>query len=548
MYFYSVLIFFIIYEFRYVKGYTVKKIRHLGDTVYFSLATSSEAHEVIKLLNGFNIKGRIITAKIAPYDVKLSLNKNPSKIRSAKEIVTPLGDCEYDKQLELKMQAVSRVVKKLIKELDKANIAEARKLSVSKLVEPIRPSPVVKCYRNKCEFTVGRTINKDICVGFVGGRFALNEHHVIPIDTCDNISSHMKRIVKTFEEFIIGTGEPPFDESERKGCWRMLTVREFAGDVMLIVTVYPLEDLEKEILLKNLFIAQFLRPENFIEPTRKFRVTSLYWQRLINASDAAQYEHIGGTPYIYETILNIQFRVSPAAFFQTNSSCAAVLYSLIVEKCGFINSDILAKYVVSEEELCSENDAMKQPDEKKRKIVSTLKSDQALFNTLLLDICCGTGTIGICVLKLLKCRGKRYLIGIECVHDAVEDARSNAIANGFDGDEFQFITGKAEVILPNIKQYIPASFNLSSSKVIGILDPPRAGVPVKVIQGCRKLSDLCRLIYVSCNPSLVKKNLVDLCRPTSKKYEGKPFCIKSITPVDMFPKTSHCECVIYLER
>lgn len=63
------------------------------------------------------------------------------------------------------------------------------------------------------------------------------------------------------------------------------------------------------------------------------------------------------------------------------------------------------------------------------------KSDQALFNTLLLDICCGTGTIGICVLKLLKCRGKRYLIGIECVHDAVEDARSNAIANGFDGDE-----------------------------------------------------------------------------------------------------------------
>lgn len=52
---------------------------------------------------------------------------------------------------------------------------------------------------------------------------------------------------------------------------------------------------------------------------------------------------------------------------------------------------------------------------------------------------------------------------------------------------FQFITGKAEVILPNIKQYIPASFNLSSSKVIGILDPPRAGVPVKVIQGCRKV-------------------------------------------------------------
>lgn len=53
----------------------MKKIRHLGDTVYFSLATSSEAHEVIKLLNGFNIKGRIITAKIAPYDVVARHNR-----------------------------------------------------------------------------------------------------------------------------------------------------------------------------------------------------------------------------------------------------------------------------------------------------------------------------------------------------------------------------------------------------------------------------------------------------------------------------------------
>lgn len=87
----------------------------------------------------------------------MSLNKNPSKIRSAKEIVTPLGDCEYDKQLELKMQAVSRVVKKLIKELDKANIAEARKLSVSKLVEPVSILVLLiflplSCFTNSAKF------------------------------------------------------------------------------------------------------------------------------------------------------------------------------------------------------------------------------------------------------------------------------------------------------------------------------------------------------------------------------------------------------------
>lgn len=57
-----------------------------------------------------------------------------------------------------------------------------------------------------------------------------------------------------------------------------------------------------------------------------------------------------------------------------------------------------------------------------------------------------------------------------------------------------------------------------------------------------------RLIYVSCDPAAAQKNIVDLCRPKSLKYQGQPFHIVKIYPVDMFPLTEHFEWVIHLER
>jgi tRNA (uracil-5-)-methyltransferase len=80
------------------------------------------------------------------------------------------------------------------------------------------------------------------------------------------------------------------------------------------------------------------------------------------------------------------------------------------------------------------------------------------------------------------------------------------------------------------------------------LDPPRAGLSSKVIMSCRKLERMKRLIYVSCDPNNALKNIVDLCRPESKRYECDPFKIEKIKPVDMFPGTKHLEWVILLTR
>jgi tRNA (uracil-5-)-methyltransferase len=62
------------------------------------------------------------------------------------------------------------------------------------------------------------------------------------------------------------------------------------------------------------------------------------------------------------------------------------------------------------------------------------------------------------------------------------------------------------------------------------------------------MTNIQRLIYVSCDPMAASKNFVDLCRPTSNKYDGDPFKLKSIVPIDMFPQTKLCEWVMLFEK
>ncbi|KIH55100.1 hypothetical protein ANCDUO_14749, partial [Ancylostoma duodenale] len=112
----------------------------------------------------------------------------------------------------------------------------------------------------------------------------------------------------------------------------------------------------------------------------------------------------------------------------------------------------------------------------------------------------------------------------------------------------RYIAGKAEDVFPSLRFHIPPGFDLLESNVVGVLDPPRCGVHEKVVLGCRMMDTMRRLIFVSCNPGAAMKNIVDLCRPTSKKYNGRPFKLASIQPVDMFPQTPHIEWVVTLDR
>lgn len=78
----------------------------------------------------------------------------------------------------------------------------------------------------------------------------------------------------------------------------MLSIREFGSDVMIIVTIFPMEDKEHEKALIKSVEERFLQLNNFVDENSRFRITSLYWQRLANASDPVIYEHIAGIFFI----------------------------------------------------------------------------------------------------------------------------------------------------------------------------------------------------------------------------------------------------------
>ncbi|MEG0785136.1 MAG: 23S rRNA (uracil(1939)-C(5))-methyltransferase RlmD [Christensenella sp.] len=160
---------------------------------------------------------------------------------------------------------------------------------------------------------------------------------------------------------------------------------------------------------------------------------------------------------------------------------------------------------------------------------------EVLYNTLfkqlaltpadtVLDLYCGTGTISLCAAG----RAKR-VIGIEIVEDAVQNARFNAKLNGIENAEF--ITGDAAAILPA---------TLSREKISAVIvDPPRKGLEESVVRAL-SASGASKIGYVSCNPSTLARDLA--------LFHDLGYTAAVIQPVDMFPQTTHVECVAVMTK
>ena len=143
---------------------------------------------------------------------------------------------------------------------------------------------------------------------------------------------------------------------------------------------------------------------------------------------------------------------------------------------------------------------------------------------IVFDLYCGIGTISIFMAKYAK---KVY--GIEIVEEAVKDAKENALKN--DIKNVEFISGDVENILDKL---------INKDNIIPniiMVDPPRKGLDNKSIDNIIKIHPK-KVIYISCNPATLIRDL--------KKLEDV-YEISSIKPVDMFPFTSHVECVAVLQ-
>ena len=179
----------------------------------------------------------------------------------------------------------------------------------------------------------------------------------------------------------------------------------------------------------------------------------------------------------------LKFNISPLSFYQVNRTQAERLYSI------------------------AENYAQ-------------LSSDDVL-----LDLYCGTGTIGLSMAKKVK-----KLIGVEIIPQAIENAEKNAVLNGISNAEF--------ICSDAAKAAVKLEKNGIRPDVI-ILDPPRKGCDKNLIETVVSMTPE-RVVYVSCDSATMARDISILNELGYKPIE--------ITPVDMFPATPHVESVVLLTK
>lgn len=192
-----------------------------------------------------------------------------------------------------------------------------------------------------------------------------------------------------------------------------------------------------------------------------------------------KYKCIYGEKYLYEMIGEYKYRISPDSFFQVNSRTVNKLYNKVVE------------YAIKNE-----------------------KKDN------LVDLYCGTGTIGIYLSKYFN-----NIIGIELNKQAVEDAKENAKINSVNNIEF-YAGDVGKIINDQIK-----------ADVI-VVDPPRSGLDKRTKDILLKIKAN-KIVYVSCNPLTLARDIKEL---------DSGYKLGEITLVDMFPNTHHVESVCVLCR
>uniref|UniRef100_A0A8C8S1S6 tRNA (uracil(54)-C(5))-methyltransferase n=1 Tax=Pelusios castaneus TaxID=367368 RepID=A0A8C8S1S6_9SAUR len=509
-------------------GLNPHKIKLFGKQTFAFVTFKSEEErdKAMKVLHGVMWKSRYLSVRLAKpkadpivkkrkkegEDTELREAKRPALAKDSEEeplskqiadVVTPLWNIPYEEQLTKKKQECEQVLQKLTKEIGNSNKALLPWLFVQKQkynkmccpVEGVKASPLQTEYRNKCEFLIGVGLNQeDKTVGCRLGKYKGGSCAVVePFDTI-HIPAVAKKVVKSFQDYIRSTPYSVYSPETYEGHWKQLTVRTSKnGHIMAIVYFNPQKLSKEELVDLRTSLAKC-----FTEGTGKDSgVTSLYFveegQRKSPNHEDLPLQHLAGDKYIYEELLGLKFRISPHAFFQVNTQAAEVLYKAIRDW-------------------------------------AQLSQDSTV-----LDICCGTGTIGISLAKKVK-----KVIGIELCQEAVEDAKVNAQINELNNIEFH--CGKAEDIVPSLINL------LASHNLITIVDPPRAGLHSKVILALRRAEQLKKLIYVSCNPRAAINNFVDLCRAPSNRVKGTPFRPVKAMAVDLFPQTMHCELLLFFER
>ena len=357
-----------------------------------------------------------------------------------------LQHIQYEEQLRIKQSTVENALQRIAK----VEVGE---------IFPIIGATNQQYYRNKLEFSfsakrwlTAEEINTDISnrenvLGFHPGN---SFDKVINLEHCYLQYEPSNTIRNTVREIANEQGLTFYDAYAQVGFMRQLMVRITSlGEIMVVVSIK--EDAPKKI--KTLLDAMIQQLPS---------ITSLYY--CINGKkNDYMYDlemvHYHGKEEVTDQLGDIQFKIGPKSFFQTNTQQAEALYQTVVDFAEF-------------------------------------KGTENVY-----DLYTGIGSIALFLAK--HCQ---QVVGIEEIEAAIEDAKTNAALNNITNTTFY---------AGDVKKILTPEFAQQHGKPdILITDPPRAGMHPKVVQMLLQL-EAPKLIYVSCKPSTQARDLQIL----SEKYE-----------------------------
>ena len=310
----------------------------------------------------------------------------------------------------------------------------------------------------------------------ISGVYQSATRRIVPVDSCMLEDEKSDEIVVTIRKMCRGFKLKPYDLRTGSGFLRHVLIRRGFQSGEIMVVLVTTAG---EFPSRRAFVNELLR--------RHPEITTVV--RNVNPTDTAlmlgrQNEVFYGEGYITDTLCGLSFRISPQSFYQVNPVQTEVLYGKAREYAALTGKETL------------------------------------------IDAYCGTGTIG-----LIMAKGAKEVLGAEVNRDAVRDAKENAVRNGvknarfFPVDAGEFMRELAET--------------KKDGDYVVVTDPPRAGCSPKFLSSLLTLMPR-RVVYVSCNPETLVRDLYTLTRGGYR--------VKKIQPVDMFPHTNHVECAALLER
>lgn len=375
--------------------------------------------------------------------------KKPSELR-AKPFCKHFGVCggckwqclPYEEQLRFKQKQVWD------------NLTRIGKIELPEMM-PILGSKHVARYRNKLEFgfsnkkwltseQVVSGVQFD-CMDAVGFHIPGAFDKILDIEECHLMDDINNRLRNGIRAYALAHGLTFFDLRQQTGLLRNMMIRTSAtGEIMLLMQFCMRgadDEAQAKVLMEHLHTT-------FPEVTSLLYVNNTKCNDTFGDLDVQTY---AGTPFIYETMEGLRFKVGPKSFYQTNTEQAYELYKVARD-------------------------------------FAALTGDELVY-----DLYTGTGTIANFV-----ARQARQVVGIEYVPEAIEDAKVNAELNGLDNTLFY---------AGDMKDILTTGFIERHGKPdVIITDPPRAGMHADVVNAILFAAPR-RIVYVSCNPATQARDL-----------------------------------------